>query len=227
MNISCSKGTDSNLETSGILQSYGIQYIQIKYLQATAANSRFVLALGSHLSMPIPIMERDPATLAGKQMRGHGQAHPQDSTLVSLTVHQQKVPAGQGGCIFSHIMPGSSNCRRFLDSYLAWSGFTCFPSLEELYYSFHLSTLWFSFLRMPKWNHMYVYIELFKMSWNLQTFWRLNLAPRASNSVHCWDLPRNINSHYRMHTKVKPRYVCVRMRCASTWLSYPFCNFCI
>ena len=39
MNISCSKGTDSNLETSGILQSYGIQYIQIKYLQATAANS--------------------------------------------------------------------------------------------------------------------------------------------------------------------------------------------
>ena len=141
MNISCSKGTDSNLETSGILQSYGIQYIQIKYLQATAANSRFVLALGSHLSMPIPIMERDPATLAGKQMRGHGQAHPQDSTLVSETVHQQKVPAGQGGCIFSHIMPGSSNCRRFLDSYLAWSGFTSFPLLEELYYSFHMSTL--------------------------------------------------------------------------------------
>ena len=117
MNISCSKGTDSNLETSWILQSYGIQYIQIKYLQATAANSRFVLALGSHLSMPIPIMERDPATLAGKQTRGHGQAHPQDSTLVSVTVHQQKVPAGLGGCIFSHIMPGSSNCRRFLDSY--------------------------------------------------------------------------------------------------------------
>ena len=96
MNISCSKGTDSNLETSGILQSYGIQYIQNKYLQANAANSRFVLALGSHLSMPIPIMERDPATLAGKQTHGHGQAHPQDSTLVSLTVHQQKVPAGQG-----------------------------------------------------------------------------------------------------------------------------------
>ena len=103
-------------------------------------------------------------------MRGHGQAHPQDSTLVSVTVHQQKVPAGQGGCIFSHIMPGSSNCRRFLDSYLAWSGFTSFPSLEELYYSFHLSTLWCSFLRMPKWNHMYVYIELFKMSWNLQPY---------------------------------------------------------
>ena len=84
----------------------------------------------------------------------------------------------------------------------------------------HVHTVMFLFENAQMKSYVCIYWTVQNVM-ELATLWRLNLAPRASNSVHCWDLPRNINNHYRMHTKVKPRYVCVRMRCASTWLSYP------